>query len=642
MTDGFDLLNMLCGHGLLADIDIAFARFIGRNADGDPALTLLAALVSNATSVHGEIALPANRIGDRESLRAYLRDLTAARTADKQETGEPVDLGFAGRLEQWPPDPGAFPQLFREYRPDADTEFRPAPLILTNGLYYLGRALQNELFLRDYLHSRTGGPKPAESISIENATDLRLGEEQKAAVAAAVNSKFLVISGGPGTGKTTIVSIILALRTEKPSEIILCAPTGKAQMRMKQALDQQLKNLRDESRRTQIAQIQSSTIHRLLSWSRTDGAFRHNRKNPLRYKLVIVDECSMIPQSLMVSLLKAVPDDTAVILLGDRHQLSSVEPGSVFGDFCSILRKNAPACLAELTVSRRFPQGGEICTMKDAINAGQAEIAWNYMTQPGLNSLVSCVIPQKNALRQFLQDRIGKKLRAEDAPAWLAEDISAIRYCDEDSIDDAWSRFERFRILTPFNAGPYGTDALNRLARSILGFPDTGAPAPGETFLILQNDYSTNVFNGDTGILWFAGEDGRPILRSDAEEMRKNSADDHSDRLLVFFPDPASDSKWRGIPPEALPPHAPAYAFTIHKSQGSDYDRILMFLPPSRALRGSGILTRETVYTGLTRAKSHAVIAASRETFCEAVALHIDRVSGLPGLCAKNKENIKG
>jgi exodeoxyribonuclease V alpha subunit len=642
MTDCLDFLNMLRGHGLLTDIDVAFARFIGGHADGDPALTLLAALVSNAASAHGEIALPADRIGDRESLRAYLRNLSSASDADAQESGGPVDLSFVGRLKQWPPEPGAFPLVYRECRPGADAEFRPAPLMLANGLHYLGRALQNELFLRDYLRSRTCAGHSIESIPFETVTDLRLGEEQKAAVAAAVSSKFLVISGGPGTGKTTIVSVILALRPEKASEIILCAPTGKAQMRMKQALDRQLKSLRDETRRAEIANIQSSTIHRLLSWSRTDGAFRHNRKNPLRYKLVIVDECSMIPQSLMVSLLKAVPDDAAVILLGDRHQLSSVEPGSVFGDFCGILRKNAPSCLAELTVSRRFPQGGEICTMKDAINEGQAEAAWNYMTQPGLNSLVSCGIPPKNALRQFLRGRISEKRRAEDAPAWLAGDVPADRerYCDEDAIDDAWSRFERFRILTPFNAGPYGADALNRLVRSILGFPETGSPAPGETFLILQNDYGTNVFNGDTGILWFAGEDGRPVRRSEANKMRNDNDGNHACRLLVFFPDPVSGSKWRGVPPETLPPHAPAYAFTIHKSQGSDYDRILMFLPPSRAPRGNGILTRETVYTGLTRAKDHAVIAASRETFCEAVALHIDRVSGLPGLCAEDKENV--
>jgi len=620
MTTVYEFLNLLRGHGLLADIDVAFARFIGENADRDPALTLLAALVSNAASRRREIALPAETIGTRESLLTYLESLSPGDDGDAAlESGERarLDLGFVGRLAQWPPEPGAYPCLFRECRPERDEAFRPAPLILANGLYYLGRAFQNELFLRDYLRSRMDVPQPAGPIPFETVTRLELGEGQRSAVAAAVNSKFLVISGGPGTGKTTIVSVILALRPEKPSDVILCAPTGKAQMRMKQSLDRQLESLCDESRRAEIAQIQSSTIHRLLAWNPQDGTFRHGRKNPLRYKLFIVDECSMIAQSLMVSLLKAVPDDAAVILLGDRYQLSSVEPGSVFGDFCSILRASAPSCLAELDVSRRFPQGGEICTMKDAINGGQAESAWDYMTQPGLRVVFSRAVPPKTVLRQFLLDEI------KEADAWLPEKNAAVPYYGEDSIGAAWERFERFRILTPFNVGPYGATALNRLARSVLGFPDTGAPVPGETFLVLQNDYGVNVFNGDTGILWFAGDDGRPLRRSEACGREA--------RLLVFFSDPASESGWRGIPPESLPEYAPAYAFTIHKSQGSDYDNILLFLPPSGTDRG--IVTRESVYTGLTRAKSRAVIVSGRESFCNAVGRHIDRVSGLLRLC---------
>ena len=613
-----DFLNLLRGRGLLSDIDVAFARFLGRNAGGDPALTLLAALVSNASSVHGEIALPAEKIASRESLKRYLKTLSPSEDNKQATTGEPdtpPDLSLIDRLETWPPEPGAFPRLFREYHPETDETFQPAPLILANGLYYLGRAFQNELFLRDYLLSRASDAAHPADIPFDAVTTLQLGDEQKAAVAAAINSKFLVISGGPGTGKTTIVSVILALRNEKSSDIILCAPTGKAQMRMKQALDRQIENLSDEKRREEIRQIQSSTIHRLLSWDRKAGTFRHDRKNPLRYKLFIVDECSMIAQSLMVRLLKAVPDDAAVILLGDRHQLSSVEPGSVFGDFCGILRAVAPGCLTELNESRRFPQGGEICIMKDAINDGQAETAWNYMTQPGREAVVSRGLPPKNALRQFLLDGV--------MGTWISEQTSAGHYYDEDSIDAAWERFEQFRVLTPFNVGPYGAAALNKLLRSIFDFPDTDSPV-GETFLVLKNDYGTNVFNGDTGILWFAGDDGRPIRRSEAVAM-------HTDRHLVFFPDPASESKWRGIPLESLPQHAPAYAFTIHKSQGSDYDRILMLLPPARA--GRGILTRESVYTGLTRAKTHAMIASDRDSFLNAVTLHIDRISGLPKLC---------
>ena len=387
MTTIYDFLDLLRSRGLLADIDAAFARFFGGNAAHDPALALLAALVSNAASMQGEIALPADRIGTRDSLRSYLLSLSPGEDAQMQGRRKPEihqELGFLDSLDHWPPEPGVFPQLFRECDPGVDVAFQPAPLILSNGLYYLGRAFQNERFLREYLRSRTSAAtQSAETIPFESVTKLQLGDEQRSAVAAAVDSNFLVISGGPGTGKTTIVSVILALRKERPSEVILCAPTGKAQMRMKQALDLQLDNLHDERRCEEIREIQSSTIHRLLSWDSRKGTFRHGRKNPLPYKLFIVDECSMIPQSLMVSLLKAVPDGAAVIMLGDRYQLSSVEPGSVFGDFCNVLRADAPGSLTELTVSRRFPQGGEICTMKDLINDGQAEAAWDYMSQLG-------------------------------------------------------------------------------------------------------------------------------------------------------------------------------------------------------------------------------------------------------------------
>ena len=145
----FDFLNILRGHGLFSDIDVAFARFIGRNSDGDPSLMLLAALVSNAVSVHGEVALPMERIGTRESLRRYLKALSASEDKDafSRESDTPLELGFIDRMDGWPPKPDTFPHLFRECHPEPDKEFQPAPLILANGLYYLGRTFQNEWFL---------------------------------------------------------------------------------------------------------------------------------------------------------------------------------------------------------------------------------------------------------------------------------------------------------------------------------------------------------------------------------------------------------------------------------------------------------------------------------------------------------------
>ena len=611
MTTIHPFLNALRENGRLLDIDVAFAGFVGRLTGDDPALTLLAAIVSNAFSRHNEIAVPLERIATIGSLAEYL--------------GRP-----AGELPvndaNWPPETGSYPKIFADGTAAADglATAPAAPLVLANGLVYLGRSFQNELFLRDDLLTRTVPVNAEETaanapeIDFAAVTGLQLGDEQKAAVKAAMRSRFLVISGGPGTGKTTIVSVILALRRESPAEIILCAPTGKAQMRMKQSLDAQTANLLDPVRRDELARIQSSTIHRLLAWDARSASFRFRGDNPLPYKLVIVDECSMIPLSLMTALLRAVRPDATVILLGDRRQLSSVEPGSVFGDFCDVLRDGTrfPGCLTELTESRRFRVDGGIWRLKQAIDEGATGEAWNILKDADNQSEVRLVpIPGKGELDPLL--------RSACTGSWLANDGSSpARYCEENTLDAAWTRFEAFRILTPFNGGALGVERLNLHVQAMLGF--NGAQRqPGEAFLVLATDYASGVFNGDVGLLWFADESGRPVSRSEAVAMGCR-------RLLVFFP---SGNGWRGIPRDALPDNAPAYAFTVHKSQGSDYDRVLMFLPPGTNGR-SAILTREILYTGVTRAKTHVDLAADEEAFRQAVANCTERISDLPRLCA--------
>ena len=658
MTAISDFLEFLRLNGKLAAIDVVFASFIGRRSNDDPALMLLSALVSNAVSVHNEIALPAESVRTKDALRAHLKNMTGGpeQDSDRQTPFCPapgrndpsaVDAFVEGL--DWPPDPGAFPYLFREIGGDAPEDSQQnaassaargkpetdvfnealsaAPVVLSGGLLYLGRMYQDEVLLRDYLLAHTKpNPPPAEPVDFGSATSLELEDEQKAAVSAAVNTDFLVIGGGPGTGKTTIVSVILALRHESPDDIILCAPTGKAQVRMKEALNRQLGNLRDKKRIEEIAAIRSSTIHRLLAWRRDLGAFRYNSRNRLPYKLFIVDECSMIDLSLMVSLLKAVREDAAVILLGDRCQLSSVDPGSVFGDICAFLRARHPDRLAELTVSRRFPEGGEICTLKEAVNEGRDADAWAFLGQRDRRDVLRVPVPGREDLEAFLREQFSGTWRGADGrPYYMAE-----------TIGEAWSRFERFRILTPLNKGVFGTDNLNRIARVILGLtapephsrpPQSSAERhiPGETFLVLKNDNRLNVFNGDVGILWYADENGRPAVRDPRADPAAPG------RLLVFFPVFDDGPGWHGLPLEVLPDHAPAYAFTIHKSQGSDYGRVLMFLPSVG--QTPSILTREIVYTGLTRAKERVVIAAEEDVFRNAVRLCTDRISGLRRLC---------
>ena len=589
-------LNRLIRKGRLLEIDVAFAEFVARlaGAPDDPALTLLAALVSNAFSQHNEIALPAARIAGSEALGAYLGE---------KQSDLPVDGEF--RL----PEVNRYPLIFSDGRAGI------TPLVLADGLLYLGRSLQAQLFLRDYVAAHSGPLTPR--AFDRTVTMLAMNEEQYRAAAQAANADFAVISGGPGTGKTTIAAVILALRAEDPREVMLCAPTGKAQMRLSESLNSQLQSLRlPPEKIAALGKIAAMTIHRLLGINPAKGSARYHRGNPLPYKLLIVDECSMIPLFLMKRLLEAVRPDASVILLGDRHQLASVEPGSVFGDFCDLLKKSAPDHLAELTVSYRFREGGGIAVLRDCINASRAEEAWDFLVSGrGEPEVAAAKLPV--SLRE-----LEELVRRCAASSWFA---GGRPYLAEETLERAWAGFEAFRILTAVNGGPLGTRKLNEFAAGLLGLPGDGRPAPGGAVMILANDVRTGLFNGTVGMFWYADDGGKPLSREEAARLRTS-------RLLAFFPesDDAGQPVWRGVPEDLLPEHTYAYAFTIHKAQGSDYGTVLLLLADSGAAMRP-LLTREVLYTGLTRARERAVIAAEKDLFCAAVCRVAERISGLKG-----------
>jgi len=603
-------MNNQLRSGRLLEIDAAFAEFVARLAGvpQDPALTLLAALVSNAFSRHNETALPAARIARLDDLAEYLGE---------KRSNLPVDR------DDWMPEVNRYLPVF------SDGKAGITPLVRVGELLYLGRLLQAELFLRQYL---TAHSRPLSLRSVNPAiTALPMNEEQLHAAALGAGADFAVISGGPGTGKTTIVAVILALRPELPEEVILCAPTGKAQMRLREALNGQLQTLRVPPEKiAALGRITAATVHRLLGFQPGTGNFRHHRGNPLPCKLLIVDECSMIPLFLMKHLLEALRPDASVILLGDRFQLASVEPGAVFGDFCDLLKQHAPDHLAELTVSYRFPEGGPIAVLRDRINRDQAAEAWRFLSSGAGAPTVTCAsLPEtRGALAALLGQCAETGWFAGQRPYWRL-----------DTLDEAWRQFETFRILTIVNSGPLGARKLNERAMELLELP-TGYRSAGEAVMILENDYRVGIFNGSVGMFWFADERGVPLSRTKAARQQEA-------RLLAFFPglDDAGQPVWRGIPEEVLPEHTHAYAFTVHKAQGSDYRDILLLLPEA----GSGtLLTREILYTGLTRAKQRAVIAVQEEVFRRAVEHGTQRVSGLtrldgneltPGAAGENNKN---
>ena len=500
-----------------------------------------------------------------------------------------------------------FDQLIALFR-SLESAGRPGehrPLILDDeGRLYLYRYWRYEESLSRAIRLRASiicgdGDEPALLSGVERLFTLE-ALQQKVAASAAVHRAFTVISGGPGTGKTSTVVRIIALLLEQPGGVehrfALVAPTGKAAARLSAAIASARDSISSLEPIRSAIPHEVSTIHRLLGSRPGRGGYRHSASNPLPYDTVIVDEASMVDLPLMTALLSALAADARLILLGDRNQLSSVEAGSVLGDICRASEQHKGSPLDEAVVvldrSFRFEEGSPIWELSRAINTGNDLKALRLLTESGSNALSWQELSARDALQKMLQhiviDGYGECLRAA-TPA------------------EAISLFERFRILSALREGPFGINALNRAVEQILGRHGLINPHNeayhGRPIIITANDYALQLFNGDTGVLFTdPAKDGR---------------------LMAYFP--ASDGTLRSIASERLPAHETAYAMTVHKSQGSEFERVVLILPPADC----EILTRELIYTAVTRAKSSVEIWGSQAVLQTAVRKRIVRNSGL-------------
>lgn len=449
---------------------------------------------------------------------------------------------------------------------------------------------------------------------------------QRIAAAAALWSRLCVISGGPGTGKTTTVVKILALLLEQagpaPLRIALAAPTGKAAARLGDAIRRAAAGLATAPAVRAAIPDGVTTIHRLLGVVPGSTAFRHHGGNPVPFDLVVVDEASMVALPLMAKLVAALPPEGRLVLLGDRDQLSSVEPGAVLGDMCaggesagyspdfrSFLERvtgTPPAALPggggdglgdSLVLLRRtyrFAAASAIGCFSRAINAGDAESVQALLEQDG-GELSWRDLPAPPALAAALEPQL-----LAGYGAYLAETDPLA----------ALAAFERFRVLCALRQGRYGAAGLNGLIERALTARGLLAPEGvwyrGRPVLITVNDYALGLFNGDTGIALPAA--GQP------------------DRLAVWFADGRGGV--RAVSPLRLPPHETAFAMTVHKSQGSEFDGVLLVLPGSDC----PVLTRELLYTGVTRARQRVELWGERELLFRALARRVERRSGLGAL----------
>jgi exodeoxyribonuclease V alpha subunit len=578
----------------LNDIDRHFASFMCNQAGtSDPHLVAAAALLSRGV-VAGDVCL----------------DLASAFKEDAASFG-------VKSLDSWVEKLRSFSVV------GAPGEFTPLVLDEANRLY-LHRYWRYEDELAGAILERGAAAHfdaPLLKQGLERLFPQHDGETdwQRVAALAAVTRRFCVISGGPGTGKTSTVVKVLALLLEQQGgdkcRIALAAPTGKAAARLKESMTGGIDC--SDSVRAMIPE-DVFTLHRLLGYIKGSCSFRHNRENPLPYDIVIVDEASMVSLPLMAKLVDALRQDARLILLGDRDQLASVEAGAVLGDICDsgAARSFSPsfAKLAADVAGDELPVEEKISPLGDAVVLLRK--SYRFSSDSGIGKIGALVNAGDGAAAlaalqsgAFQDISISPTPPAADLSEALAERIveGFADYLEKDSPEEAFASFGRFRILCAMRNGPYGIVAVNalvqeRLARAALIKPG-GRWYAGEPVMITCNDYNVGLFNGDVGL----------ILPDPAS----------GNELRAFFP--SGTGGMRKVLPLRLPEHESAFAMTVHKSQGSEFDRVLLILPD----RDTPILTRELVYTGITRAKKSVELMASGDLFITAARRQIVRASGL-------------
>lgn len=484
------------------------------------------------------------------------------------------------------------------------------PLILDREhRLYLQRYWACENTLARAIRSRLGPPPPGLDPTLLAKSLARYfpgagpDDLQQKAVAAAATGRFAVITGGPGTGKTRTVVALLAVLIEqfqaqgRTPRIALAAPTGKAAARLTQSISETAAALALPPQVRALLPGEAATVHRLLGNIPGSSAFRHNAGRPLPLDLLIVDEASMADLLLMAALFEALGPQTRVVLLGDKDQLASVEAGYVLGDICQPppgTPNSAPlhGRIVELRKNYRFKDDSAIHRLSTLVNSGDADGVLRLLgegTDPALRfAPTPAPAAMAAALRQPLQEGFRACLTENDPRAALA-------------------RLNDFRILCALRQGPCGVAGLNRMAEHLLA--QAGLIHPGQTHyhgrpvIILQNAYDLNLFNGDTGLILRDPEAGG--------------------QLRAFFLD--SKGALQRLLPTRLPEHESVFAMTVHKSQGSEFRRLLFVLPE----RDTPVASRELVYTALTRAREAVTLWAPEAVLAAAIARTTARTSGL-------------
>ncbi len=653
------LLDDWQANGWLRALDRAFAGFLLEQApDTGPAVLLAAALVSHQLG-HGHVCL---------DLAATLAEPDFALSLPPEgesllDTPLPSAVLAGVTLERWCAALRAS-RVVDSQQPEQGS----CPLVLIGQRLYLRRYWQHERQVVSILHQRLQQPLAVAEDLPARLDALFAGSQQnpdwqRIACALAARGRFSIITGGPGTGKTTTVVRLLALlqtpavQADKPLRIRLAAPTGKAAARLTESIGRQVGALPVDDAVRDAIPTEVSTLHRLLGSLPDSRHFRHHAGNPLALDVLVVDEASMIDLEMMANVLAALPPQARLVLLGDKDQLASVEAGAVLGDLC---RRADAGCYSPATVdwlqqvsgqslagsglqpgdesthlleqqtamlrhSHRFGASSGIGELARAVNRCDATAArdllqrgkfadiqsrrLNGSNDPAFSALVlggDGALPGYGAYLSTLREqRPGADVPADD-PRWVAWAAAVL------------NAFDRFQLLCAVRRGEWGVEGINQRVADLLTrrglLRADKLWYEGRPVLVTRNDYSLGLMNGDIGIALRIRE---PALHAGQAE---------TEALRVAFPRNDGKGGIRFVLPSRLPEVETVFAMTVHKSQGSEFEHAVLVLPEAR----NPVLTKELVYTAITRASQYFSLLESRPGVLEAaVQTPVRRISGL-------------
>ena len=608
------LLDALHKGGHLRTLDHALAQSLRRLDRDTPDAVLAAAALASLAVAKGHAGV---RLGAADALveaeigwpdaDAWTRQLAASRWVDTPDDAAAV----------------------------ADPH---APLVLEGGLLYLRRYREYERALALGLQRIATQPVPEAGIEPLALLFARLfpqathDDRQARAAALALRHALLLVTGGPGTGKTTTTARLLvllvaqALHAGRASpRIALAAPTGRAAERMAESVRQAVQALAAmgvDADLLAALPTSGTTLHRLLGTIPDSPRFRHDGDNPLPFDVVVVDEASMIDLPLMAKLVDAVASGTRLVLLGDPDQLPSVEAGDVLAAILGAVGEGDAMERGDVDVLRPLLGDGDKTSVL-AQEGGEARFPGIrvHLQRGWRQSEALDLAPLAAAVREGDADAALAQLRAGTLsnvhfhegladPLELQRDalLAHFRALGHAATPaDALAQSTRLRLLTAVREGPQGARTLNARIERLLAEGGGAGRAPqghfqGQLLIVTENSYRHRLFNGDIGVC-----------------MR-----DAAGTLVAWFPGDDAGNP-RAFHPAALPAHESAFAMTVHKAQGSEFDTVWLLLPA----RGNRVLSRELVYTGITRARRALHVAGSEAVIREALARHAGRWSGL-------------